>query len=209
MSVRSWGGKFVDLTGMRFGQLTVLRRSEIRYFSNIMWECECDCGEKLLLASAILRRGQKSCIKCCHKRESAPYRVSETHIYKIWQSIKSRCFRKSDRAYRYYGGRGIVMCDEWKNDFFAFQDWIVGHGYKDDLTIDRIDNNGNYCPGNCRFVTMKEQSRNKRNNIFVEHDGEVKILSDWAKELGMSKQAMFNRFRSGWNMDRLFKPLNE
>ena len=115
--------------------------------------------------------------------------------------MKERCYNDRSEIYKYYGERGIRICDEWLNDFQTFYNWSISNGYTDELTIDRIDNDGNYEPSNCRWVDMKAQSRNKRNNVYVTYNNQTKILADWAKEKGMSRGILSARLIKGWTFE--------
>ena len=157
------------MIGEKFGRLIVVDRETIpdkrgRY----KWICLCECGNVTSVEGYKLRNGNtKSC--GCYKldllRERlTKYEYKNLRIYHIWQDIKQRCTNRNHPAFRYYGGRGICICKEWFDDFLSFQEWSLYNGYSDGLTIDRIDNDGNYAPFNCRWVTMAVQNSNKRNN---------------------------------------------
>ena len=136
--------------------------------------------------------------------------LRNTRLYRIWLQIKNRCFNSNTRRYRDYGGRGITMCDEWKNNFKSFYEWSMSHGYSDELTIDRIDNNGNYEPSNCRWVTVKVQNRNARSNHLITYKGETHCIADWADITGLSSTCICNRIKYGWNVERILEtPLRE
>ena len=154
-----------DLTGQRFGRLTVLERAGSKR-SGATWLCICDCGETKIVESHNLVSGNtKSCGCYMRQRQSESNKThgrSGTRLHRIWKAMHTRCYNEKFFAFKHYGGRGIRICDEWLQDFPAFERWAVSHGYRDDLTIDRIDANGNYCPDNCRWVTMAEQNQNKR-----------------------------------------------
>lgn len=172
--------------GQKIGRLYIVGRADdIVYPSGqraIVYNCLCDCGNKAMVRkSQIINGNTKSC-GCIQKEIIGS--LNRTHglsnkcgrLYPLWKSIKYRCYCKTSRDYKNYGGRGIVMCDEWKDDFQSFYEWAIDNGYKEDktdkginiLTIDRIDVNGNYCPENCRFVTNEVQAKNKRNSILEE-----------------------------------------
>lgn len=175
--------KTIDLTGEKFGRLTVIKRAEDvisdKGVRTKCWECICDCGNKVIVRQAGLRRGTTKSCGCLHREITG--NMSRKHglsnncgrLYPLWKSIKYRCYCKTSKDYKNYGARGIVMCDEWKNDFKSFYDWAISNGYNEEktdkglniLTIDRIDVNGNYEPSNCRFITNAEQAKNKRNSI--------------------------------------------
>lgn len=160
-----------DITGKKFGKLTVLVRTSLRAAdgrsSNRLFICECDCGEIILINGGNLVTGNTISCGCEHrkvvKEVSSTHSMSKDRIYKIWAGIKVRCYNNKCESYFRYGGRGIKVCDEWKDDFMNFYNWAMNNGYKDDLTIDRIDVNGNYEPDNCKWIPLCEQSWNKRN----------------------------------------------
>ena len=168
-------GKLIDLTGQRFGRLTVIERAGKDYIGQAMWRCRCDCGNVTVVAGGNLRTGNtKSCGCYGHELTIGGYR-SRTHggtcdggkrtrLYRIWRAMKTRCYNLNAQNYKDYGGRGITICPEWLHDFVAFRDWALSHGYRDDLSIDRIDNDKGYSPDNCRWATAKEQRANQRSN---------------------------------------------
>ena len=125
----------------------------------------------------------------------------KTRLYTIWSQMKNRCFNHNDPHSDRYFDRGIIVCDEWKNDFKAFYDWAMSNGYKDNLTIDRIDNDGNYEPSNCRWATVKEQNQNKRNVILLTYQGKTQSAGAWGKELGIGKDTVRQRFHKGWSTE--------
>lgn len=163
-----------NLTGARFGRLTALYIVPNNNY-HTRWHCVCDCGNtKDVLQQNLVNGHVRSC-GCLHiersKEKIADYNQSmgreshnetKTRLYQIWVGIKSRCFGVKSSAYREYGSRGISVCDEWKNSFLSFKEWALSHGYSDDLTIDRIDVDGNYSPDNCRWVSNSVQQFNKR-----------------------------------------------
>lgn len=124
-----------------------------------------------------------------------------TRLYRIWKNMKARCYRKSAREYGNYGGRGISICEEWKDDFLSFRNWALSNGYKESLTIDRIDVNKDYKPSNCRWITNKEQQNNRRDNRIYEYDGKSLTLSQWSELLGMNYKTLEKRIEN-WGVDR-------
>lgn len=128
-----------------------------------------------------------------------------TRLYSIYAHIKERCYNANNKSYHYYGAKGIIICDEWLHDFQAFYDWAMANGYADNLTIDRIDVNGNYEPSNCRWVTMKEQSNNKSCNISIAFNGKTQTLKQWADELGINYTRLYQRiYVRGWSVEKAF-----
>lgn len=158
-------GRFVDITGERFGRLTVIRlyrKGSGKPCRQPEWLCKCDCGNEVIVRRGNLHTGNTKGCGCLRYENQGAWKPNENRCWNSWRAMKQRCYNKSNNRYKYYGGRGIVICDEWKNDFNKFQDWSVKHGYADNLTIDRIDPDGNYEPSNCRWVTPFEQASNKR-----------------------------------------------
>lgn len=155
-----------DFRGMRFGKLTAIEPTQKRHHGKVVWLCKCDCGKSCMVMSTRLASGHtKSC--GCYVHESTIARNtthggSKSRLFSIWKSMKTRCLNPRRRDYKYYGGRGISICDAWQCDFAAFRDWAVTSGYRDDLTLDRIDPDGNYSPQNCRWATWHEQRINQR-----------------------------------------------
>lgn len=134
------------------------------------------------------------------------HKMSKTKLYKIWGSMKQRCLNMNDKGYKNYGGRGITVCDEWKNDFISFYQWSVNNGYQEGLTIDRINNNGNYEPSNCRWTDNFTQQSNTRKNVYLTIDGETKILSEWQRISKISPYAFYKRYNEGIRGKELLKP---
>ena len=124
-----------------------------------------------------------------------------TRLYRIWANIKTRCYNSNIPNYKRYGGRGITMCEEWKNNFQSFYDWSMSHGYSDELTLDRIDNDGNYEPSNCRWVTMKEQDNHRSNNVILTLNGESHTIPEWSEILGIKQHVIRNRINRGWSVE--------
>lgn len=131
------------------------------------------------------------------------YSTHKTRLYRIWCSMKRRCDCKTDKVYPKYGGRGITYCKEWST-YPPFKEWAINNGYSEGLTIDRIDNNGNYCPENCRWVDHKTQNRNYSKNVNITYNGETHCLSDWADIIGIDRSTLGARVRRGNPIDEIF-----
>lgn len=194
--------KVKDLTGMKFGRLTVLKIDEGRSGRKTFWICQCDCGNiKSVRSDSLQSGGIKSC-GCLKRKTDAEnmakahkHKLSKTPLYNVWQNMKSRCYNENDTRFADWGGRGICVCDEWRHDFMAFYDWAVTHGYSEGLTIDRIDNDGNYCPENCRWATQEQQSRNRRSNINITIGNSTRTLLEWCEIFDLNYPAVNARYR--------------
>lgn len=192
--------KVHNLTGQRFGLLTVIGIDD-RGTKKTYWMCQCDCGNvKSVRSDSLLSGAVKSC-GCLKKKQDRlnltanhSHKMSGTRIYHEWQGIKGRCFNKNDARYARYGGRGITVCDEWRNDFQSFYDWAMANGYSDNLTIDRKDNDGNYCPENCRWVDDQTQARNRSSNISITIGNSTRPLMEWCEIFGLDFQSTVARY---------------
>ena len=199
-------GKRLQLVGKRFGKLLVVSPYGTKNGAS-MWLCKCDCGNTAIKKGAALKAGV-GCHCGCVKNEMLRKRfqthnLSRTRLYKIWNGMKNRCSNTNLREYKYYGGRGIKVCNEWKEDFMKFYDWAIANDYADELTIDRIDVDGDYSPSNCRWITNREQQFNKRNNVLLTHNGETKTLTEWCEEKHLAYQTLRGRiYRLGWSIDK-------
>lgn len=143
------------------------------------------------------------------KNPNYKHGLGKTRLFRIWNGMKSRCLNENVPMFKRYGARGISICDEWKNDFKAFYDWSMNHGYRDDLTIDRINNNGNYEASNCRWVNVNVQSNNRSTNHYLTLFGEIKTLSEWCKIYQINYKTVQDRLKRGWNIyDALSKSVD-
>lgn len=208
------GRTLKDETGNKYGRLLVIERDLSKDHHDAFWICKCDCGNISSVNGTMLRRGtSKSC--GCLQRELLSKRQkthgeTNTRIHNIWSKIKFRCFNNKSKDYSKYGGRGITMCEEWSKSYETFRDWSYANGYKENLTIDRIDNDGNYEPNNCRWATIKEQSRNTRYNRKYEYQGEMRCVVELAEIAGLSKYTLKYRLDNGYTLENaMFTPLKK
>jgi hypothetical protein len=200
---------YIDLTGKKIGRWLVLKRVN-NHKGRVAFLCRCECGTEREVLSQFLLNGQsKSC--GCLNREKASERMKErnqthglskTRLYTIWKNIHSRCLNKNNPVYKHYGGRGITLCDEWR-DYKNFYQWSMSNGYKDDLTIDRIDVNGNYEPNNCRWADDYTQHNNTRKNVYVVYKGQRKTASQWSRELKISKCRLYRQLKNGKTLEEI------
>lgn len=203
------GRPLVDISGQRFGRLVVIARGASGA-GRSYWLCRCDCGaEKQVAANALKSHGTKSC-GCLNRQVSAARNGEEkfihggarTKLYVVWQSMRRRCYEKTCAAYKHYGARGIRICEPW-SEFKTFQSWAKSSGYKQGLSIDRIDVDGNYCPSNCRWATAEQQANNRRNNVMISFQGSRKTISQFARERGFPPSTIHQRIRVlGWSVER-------
>lgn len=201
--------KLIDLTGRRFGRLVVVERAENSADGRARWLCRCDCGQSKTVLGEHLKKGRtKSC--GCAKSESSSKRFKKhggrnSKLYRIWSNMKDRCNNPDCKAYRDYGGRGIKVCEEWTDDFSAFQKWALANGYKEGLTIDRKDNNKGYSPDNCRWTDRKIQGNNKRNCRYITYKGQRKTVAEWSEITGIPHETLLYRLNHGWETERILK----
>lgn len=202
-----------DLTGQRFGRLTVISRGDNTKNGGATWVCTCDCGkqkEKSVPTHDLICGKVRSCgclFFVSNKGRRKTHGKTNTRLHRIWISMRQRCNDPHHKAYRHYGGKGVTVCNEW-NDFQSFYNWAMENEYRDNLTIDRIDSNGNYCPENCRWATMKEQQNNRSNNIRFSIGGQEKTISEWSAVSGISRATLEWRVKHHWDEDELLMPTN-
>ena len=203
--------KWIDMTGKRYGRLLVVGYAGNSKRGIALWKCVCDCGRKTVVYGTSLRSGRTLSCGCLQREVSSKRHIKymggttinhgmcKTRIYKIWINMKSRCNNPKATFYSYYGGRGIKVCTEWNDSFDSFYKWSIEMGYNDSLTIDRIDNNGDYCPNNCRWATTDEQANNKSTSHYVEYGGQKHTIAQWAKITGFRQGTIYQRlFRYNW-----------
>lgn len=203
--------KFIDLTNKKFGRLTVIKRVENAKDGHAQWLCKCECGNYKIICGRSLQKGVTLSCGCLISeittKRNTKHNLYNSRIYSIYKDMKKRCYNKNNKSYENYGGRGIKICDEWlnkENGFINFYNWAINNGYKVDLTIDRINVNGNYEPSNCKWATIKEQANNRRSNHLITYNGETHNITQWAEILNISYGALKNRIRNGWDIEKAF-----
>lgn len=199
------------MIGNRYGRLFVIDKAEPHISKSgrayTAWLCRCDCGNTVVVIGDNLKRNKThSC--GCYQKEFLSCRMkthgeSEYRLYGIWEQMRNRCYRKSVLHYSDYGGRGIIVCDEWKNSYESFRDWALVNGYQDNLSIDRINNDGNYEPDNCRWVSAAQQANNRRSNRLITYNGETHNVSEWAKILNKNPKSLYSRIYAGWDLEKV------
>lgn len=194
-------GKLIDLAGKRFGNLVVVKR-ESNKGEKVAWLCKCDCGNYTTVIGTNMKLGKTVSCGCVHfnkiKSGNPKHGHSKTKLYHIWLGMKQRCTNADVPTFKYYGGRGITVCEEWAENFQSFYDWSMQNGYKEnssraECTLDRIDTDKNYEPNNCRWVSMKVQNNNTRKNKIIEYNGEKHSIAQWANIRNIKYQTLYCR----------------
>lgn len=203
------GNRFIDLAGARFGRLVVCEYAGKRRSLESLWNCRCDCGSDTTVGVGGLRSGHTVSCGCLRSEKSGARRrthgKSDHPLYWTWSGVRKRCLNPHDAVFRHYGGRGITVCERW-NDFANFLEDMEA-SWAPDLSLDRIDVNGNYEPSNCRWATKTEQANNRRDNLVMVTDEGPKTLCLAAREAGLAFHTVYARRARGWPDDKLLLPL--
>lgn len=202
----------IDLVGQCFGRLTVKSKLAVKdNQGQTLWDCECSCGNNTIVRTASLRNGNTSSCGCLQKEHAAKmgsknitHGLSKSDEFNIWHGIKERCGNEKHPAYERYGGRGITICDEWKESFEAFYR-DMGKRPSANHSIDRKDNDLGYSRDNCRWAKLIEQANNRRNNIFYFHDGVGRTLAAWSRELNFDYKKAYNHLKNGSSFEDIIK----
>lgn len=204
-------GAIKDLTGQRFGRLVVQQATEKRRQGCVIWLCICDCGKQVEAKSGALQSGNTKSCGCLRsdstKRTKTIHGRAHTRIAHVWTAMNQRCFNQSNKSYPDYGGRGIAVCDEWRDSFEAFYDYVskLPHFGEPGYSLDRINNEGNYEPGNIRWATRTEQSQNRRNSMTATYNGETRTIKEWADVLQVSYDTIYHRVKRGKSIMNTWK----
>jgi len=201
--------KFKDLTGQKFHNLTVLSFA-YRDKKNTYWLCKCNCGNKKIIRGSHLTSGNTKSCGCLMKynitrrnKENAIHGKSNTRLYTIYAGMKARCLKPNTNSYENYGEKGITICNEWLNDFMCFYNWAINNGYKENLSLERIDNNQGYEPSNCKWIEKKLQSRNIKSNKMISFRGKTLCMAEWAEQLGINYNTLNSRLgKYNWSIKK-------
>lgn len=208
-SRRTGRTRIIDMTGQRFGRLVVVEMVPERRGNKLLWRCRCDCGGEKVTAGILLRRGETTSCGCGSVERARAMKLTHgkcsTSAYKCWLSMIQRCENPNHPGFADYGGRGITVCERWRESFESFSA-DMGARPSAAHEIDRINNDGNYELGNCRWVTRDRQSRNKRNNRWITFNGETLCAKDWARKVGVNYVTLLRRIKSGWAVDKALVP---
>lgn len=195
---------FIDLSGQTFGRLTVLHRVENKQYGKTIFLCKCSCGKESVVNSPQLKNGSTQSCGCLHQEIRSKllttHGMSKTHLYRTWKSMMSRCYNAHTHAYKNYGGRGITVYEQW-HDFLKWKDYM-GDKPSPKHTIERINNNGNYEPGNVKWSTRKEQANNTRRNHIIEFNGQTKTVRQWSEHTGIPYKTLYARLQYCWDVER-------
>ena len=198
----------IDITGRKFGKLTVHRITGKRSSAGqIYWICDCDCGNSVEVLGAKLRNGHTQSCGCLQKerasKSSTSHGMAGTSEYQAWSHLKGRCLDESNREFQYYGGRGIGIWDYWIESFECFYYWM-GDKPGPEYSIDRIDNDGDYVPWNCRWATKEQQMNNQSKNVFITFRGKTLTLAQWSRKTGIPYKKVWRRYHKGWLPNDIF-----
>lgn len=198
-----------DLIDLKFERLTVIKLSPKTYRVGYkFWTCFCDCGKAVDVSQSHLVTGHTKSCGCMkseiHSKRLTTHGKSEHKLYRLYNSILERCYSQYSKSYIEYGGRGIKVCDRWRNSFLHFLD-DIGEKPEGKYSLDRIDNNGDYEPDNVRWATDEQQSNNRRNIIFLTYKDETKPLSQWAKDIGLKRKTLACRIKRGWTIEEILE----
>ena len=188
-----------------FHNLTIISREYKPDKKGTYWKCVCKCGEVVIVDASDLRKGNTKSCGCLKRKNSSDrwlkHGCSKEKLYNVWKGMRKRCNSPNNHNYKYYGERNISICDEW-DDYLVFKKWAEAFGYKDGLSIERIDVNGNYCPENCMWADWVTQENNRRNNKVLELNGKKQTMAEWAREYNIRYSLLKSRIYAGWSLGK-------
>lgn len=200
--------RMLDIRGQRYGRLIAVAPCCAIKSRRLYWACSCDCGNTVISPLDSIRRGDTSSCGCYNRELRSSHNMTGTPTYAAWNGITARCYNQKDRNYSNYGGRGIKVCDRWRESFKAFLEdmgerpdarYSLGRA---EYSLDRIDVNGDYEPGNCRWATYLQQQRNKRCGLFLTYKQETLCVAEWGERLKISRNVLYFRLKSGWSVEQ-------
>ena len=198
---------YKDITNQKFGKLIAINPLGLDKYKKKLWLCKCDCGNEIIVQGTYLRNGNTISCGCIRKELNKTRAIRHGYynerLYRIWYDMKRRCYNKNRKSYKYYGGKGIEVYNEWLNDFMNFYNWSKANGYADNLTLERIDFNKNYCPENCKWIPQSEQTQNSRHNHFITFNNRTMTITQWSKEIGISPKTIRERLNRGWRLENV------
>jgi len=200
-------GKIIEMTGYKFNGCEVISRNSLNDDKKATWNCRCFCGNSFVTTGKSIRNGGVKSCGCLRQavlnkqRNKKIHGETGTRLYNIWRGMKKRCRLPKANGYKYYGAKGIDVCDEWFNSYENFRNWSINNGYSDELTIDRIDVKGDYEPSNCRWIDWKTQERNRSNNVYIIYEGNKMTKSEAAEKIGISLQLLDYRLKNKNDID--------
>ena len=201
-------GKLINITNKRFGRLTALERLPTSKDGHAMWRCVCDCGNEVSVVGKSLRSGHTVSCGCYQKdatsRARKKHGKSRSKIYTVWCDMKDRCYNEQNKQYADYGGRGITVCERWKNDFRSFFEDVseLPNFGLDGYTINRKNNDGNYEPDNIEWASRIKQNNNTRRNRLIAYNGETHTLAEWSRIVGVDRMTITDRLKRGWSVEK-------
>lgn len=194
--------KIIDLVGIQFGMLKVVEFMG-RKNSHSWFRCECKCGGQTVTTSNNLRRFHTTSCGCYNEKMfrqcAIKHGLSRHKLFRTWIDMRNRCYFINHNRFEHYGGKGIKVCDIWRDDFIEFYRWAIANGWKKGLSLDRKENNKGYQPDNCRWITVKEQNRNRTSNVHLTIDGVTKIIVEWSEISGNNYEKIRSRVKRGWS----------
>lgn len=200
--------KYKDITGQKYGRLLVKKYVGNDDFGNARWLCKCECGKETIVIGKSLRFGKTRSCGCLNTEvQNSPRKLNprkKERLYTIWKNMRQRCYNPNSSSYRNYGARGIAICDEW-NDYEVFKEWAINNGYSKELSIDRKDVDGNYCPNNCRWANDETQANNKRINKKYLIDGLYLTIPQIARKYKINECVIRRRLNNGWEIEKAAK----
>lgn len=194
--------------GEKHGRLTIMRVAGKNKYNHVLYECLCECGNLAIIEATCVKRNKTKSCGCLQKEKtkesSTIHGLTNTRIHRIWAAMISRCENQNNNRYYVYGSKGISVCQEWRNDFVQFYDWSMKNGYSDELSIDRIDVNGNYCPDNCRWATREVQMNNRSNNRNITYNGTTRTLKQWSEYFGFNYKYFHEVMsKNDWDIEKV------